>query len=343
MRHCAYLSIALLLLASVAAGCSDESGESSETSSLRDIPKIDIHTHYDYPREYLVPLLEEWNMRAVIVEVVKEPTRQRWAAMKAHEAQEPEHFILATSFDASNIDEPNFAEEVIAGLKEDLAAGAKMVKVWKNVGIVYKDESGEYIQIDDPRFQPIWDFLAEEGMPMLAHIGEPRAAWLPLDEDGPHFDYYSNNPEYHTYNDPTAPRWEEIMAARDRWLERNPNFYVETAERFGDLANQDSEKVRRFFIDYQDRVIFGTDLRSREPAEDLTEEELREQHEDVTARRYQLTWDYITSSDSMNFERTGTPFRTRTKGLGLPPDVVKKFYYDNATRLLELEPAKEEV
>jgi predicted TIM-barrel fold metal-dependent hydrolase len=302
-------------------------------------------------------------MRAIVVEVFTDPARERWESMVEHQAMHPERLLLCTSFDASRIEEPDFAETTIAQLRTDLARGAVMVKVWKNVGLVYKDSQGNFIQIDDPRFQPVWDFLTEEGIPVLAHIGEPKAAWLPLDEKNPHYDYYANHPQYHAYNDPTMPRWETIIEARDAWLARNPDltvigahlgsmaydvdevakrldayphFYVETAERFGDMAIQPTEKVRAFFLKYQDRILYGTDLGTRGPESDLSAQELEEERDDYIDRRFQVHWDYLTRSDSVEFVRTGTPFRVTTKGLGLLRDVVEKFYYRNAERIIRL-------
>jgi predicted TIM-barrel fold metal-dependent hydrolase len=119
-------------------------------------------------------------------------------------------------------------------------------------------------------------------------------------------------------------------------LDEYPNFLVEPAERFGDLAIQDSRKVREFFIEYQDRIMYGTDLRSTEPASELTADSLTVE-EKLTRLRYQIHWDYLATSDSLQFKRTFTTFETRTKGLGLPPNVLEKVYYENAAELLELE------
>jgi len=352
----------ILILSAVVAGCANVP-EEAELSEAEEIPKIDIHTHYTYPRSYLMPLLEEWNMRAVVVEVLTDPERARWNAMVEHFDMHPNRLLLCTSFDAARIDEPDFAETAIEQLRADLARGAILVKVWKNIGMVHKDNTGNFIQIDDPRFQPIWDFLADEGIPVLAHIGEPRAAWLPLDESNPHYDYYANHPQYHAYNDPEIPQWETMIEARDNWLERNPdltvigahlgsmaydvdevarrldaypNFHVEPAERFGDLAIQPTEKVRAFFIKYQDRIMYGTDLGTGEAESELSQAELEEEREDFINRRLQIHWDYLTSADSVEFARTGTPFRVMTMGLDLPEDVIEKVYYRNAAELLQL-------
>ena len=356
-------SLAGALLVLPLAACAGNAPQ-AEPMQLKAIPKIDIHAHYNYPRDYLIPLLDEWNMKALVVEVANEPARSRWARMVEHQALHPEHLMLATSFDASGFEEPDFAQRTIAQLEADIARGARMVKVWKNVGIEHRDRAGNYVQVDDPRFQPIWEFLARRGIPVLAHIGEPRAAWLPLDPKNPHYDYYSNHPQYHAYNHPEIPRWETIIAARDRWLARNPtlvvvgahlgsleydvdevakrldrfsNFHVETAERFGDLAIQPTDKVRDFFIRYQDRILFGTDLGIREPASKLSAQQIDAERRDYVAKRLQVTWDYLTRADTVDFVRTGTPFRVRTQGLNLPREVVEKFYHTNAARVLKLE------
>jgi predicted TIM-barrel fold metal-dependent hydrolase len=288
--------------------------------------------------------------------------------MLEHYRAHPQHLILASSFDASRIEESGFADDVIAQIKQDVAQGARMVKVWKNIGLVHKDSQGNFIQIDDPRFQPIWDYLTEAGIPVLAHIGEPRAAWTALDERNPHNDYYKNNPQYHFYRNPIVPSWETVIGARDRWLARNPdlvvvgahlgslaydtdavaerldmfpNLYVEPAERFGDLAIQPSDKVRDFFLKYQDRVLYGTDLGTRVPESELSEEQLQAEKEDLIEQRLRVHWEYLTRSDSVAFVRTGTPFRVMTEGLGLPRDVLEKFYHGNAERLLKLDTTAE--
>lgn len=356
-------SLAAVFLLVLIAGCTDASTESREDFRQEEIPKVDVHTHYFYDRDYLVPILQDWNMIAVAVDVVTEGDAQRedWTAMlELHEAH-PQDILLCTGFDASKIDEPDFAENVIAQLKEDIEQGAIMVKVWKDVGMVVKDASGDYVQIDDPRFQPIWDFMAEEGIPLMTHIGEPRAAWEPLDERSPHYTYYSNNPQYHNYNSDEVPSWETIIEARDRFLENNPdltvigahmgsmahdvnevaerldaypNFYVEPSERFGDLAIQPSDAVRDFFIAYQDRILYGTDLRARPAASELSEAELQEEREGIE-KRLQVHWEYLTSADSLTFVRTMSSFSTPTQGLDLPREVVEKVYFDNAARLLD--------
>ncbi len=358
---------ARLLVGLVLALACGAPSDSRAQADPRSVPKIDLHAHYTYGREYLMPLFDAWNMRAVVVEVVRvdELPSRRWQSMLTHARAHPEHLLLCASFDPSRVAEPGFADRVVVELREAISAGARMVKVWKEVGMVIQDERREFVQIDDSRFQPIWDFLAAEGIPVLAHIGEPRAAWLPLDEESPHYGYYRNNPQYHAYQHPEIPSWETIMRARDNWLASNPdltvigahlgsmaydidevtkrldlypNFFVGTAARFGDLAKQPAEKVRDFFFGYQDRILYGTDLGIGSPAAGMSEQ-ARQRERGRIERRLTLHWRYLTGTETLDFQEYGTSYSATTPGLGLPDEVLEKFYSLNAIRLLGLEQA----
>ena len=363
-------SLYLLLFALVVFSCKQTTEQSAEDQkeeetierSQKDFKKIDFHAHYRYDRDFLLPLLREWNMQALLVDVAKEDTAMNskmWGLLKGMYNKYQDQFFLCASFESSNIDDPEFANKIIAKLEKDFEAGARMVKVWKVHGMVTKDKAGNYIQIDDPRIQPVWDYLTEKNVPVLAHIGEPIQAWLPLPEDEgrPHVGYYRDHPEYHAYNFPEIPKWETIMAARDNWIAKNPNLVVvaahmgsmshdldlvaerldkypnmlvETAARWADIVLQDPQKVRDFFIKYQDRVIYGTDFGINTPSENADEGT-----KNMINKRIGLHWDYVSGADSLNFDRGS--FQTNTHSLNLPDDVLSKFYYDNAMKVLNRE------
>ncbi len=323
-------------------------------------PKIDIHAHFQYSRDYLVPLFKEWNLQALLVDVSKQDstiTTRSWDRYLQHQQQYPDLFSLCSSFIGVGIDDPGYADQVIAQLTEEIDAGAKMVKVWKNFGMVTQDQEGNFIQIDDPRLQPIWDFLQMQNVPVMAHIGEPQQAWLPLDDpQNPHYGYYTNHPEYHAYKLPEIPHYDSIINARDRWLDRNPqltvlcahlgsmshdvdmvaqrldsfpNMLVEMGARFGDLAGQDSDKVRRFFMEYQDRILFGSDYGNGRPQDELSPEELDAERDDLV-ERYERLWRYLATSDSLVIRNQ------QTKGLALEPQVLNKVWFQNSKSLLGL-------
>ena len=357
MRRTA-LTIALLAAACAPRATSDtvDAPAPMPVADLRALPKIDVHAHYRTDRPELAPTLAAWNARVVLVNVTgadREIERQ-WQDYLALRAAHPERFFLVATFDPFRFEEPDFVPRVIAQLRAAIAAGAKGVKVWKDIGMELKDAQGRYVQIDHPRFQPIWDFLVEQQVPVLAHIAEPIAAWRPLDPANPHFNYYSANPRYHAYQHPEIPRHEEIIAARDRWLARNPrlvvvgmhlgslehdvgevakrldaypNLVVETAARISDLATQPSERVRDFIIRYQDRVMWGTDFADGSATRAALERAL-DQH-----------WRYYGAADTVTVGNTRGWHRT-VRGLALPRAVLEKFAHRNAERVLKLPAAR---
>ena len=167
-------------------------------------------------------------MQSVLVDVSKADSTgiaRGWEPYLVHARVYPDLFYLCSSIIGADIDSPEFAQQIIERLSEEINSGARMVKVWKNFGMVTKDAAGNFIQIDDPRLQPVWDFLKNKEIPVMAHIGEPEQAWRPLDDpNNPHFGYYKNNPQYHAYNIPEIPSYETIIAARDRWIENKDVF-----------------------------------------------------------------------------------------------------------------------
>ncbi|WP_461445119.1 amidohydrolase family protein [Maribacter sp.] len=325
------------------------------------IKKIDVHAHFKYSRDYLLDFFKKWNMQAVLVDVSiadSAGVNRSWNEYLAHSGTQPDLYFLCTSLIGVDIDATDFAEKEIERLKNEIEAGALMVKVWKNFGMVTKDASGEFIQIDDVRLQPIWEFLKDRNIPVMAHIGEPIQAWRPLnDKNNPHYGYYSEHPEYHAFQHPEIPSYETIINARDRWIENNPelkilgahlgsmshdvemvaqrldrfpNMYVEPAARFGDLVGQDSEKVKAFFIEYQDRILFGTDYGNSVVQDGKSPNELKNEVH-ALEKDYDRLWRYVSTTDSI-YERG-----QENVGLKLPEKVLHKFYYRNAIDFLGLE------
>lgn len=345
--------------------CKSKNEEKSSNESVEvsldqlSVKKIDMHAHYQYERDYLPAFYKKWNMQALLVDVAIADSvgvNRSWEEYLAHAKAQPDLFFLCSSLIGVGIDAPDFAQKQIERLGKEIEEGAKMVKVWKNFGMVTKDASGKFIQIDDARLQPIWNFLAERNIPVMAHIGEPVQAWRPLDDkNNPHFGYYSDHPEYHAFQHSEIPSYETIITARDNWLTNNPdlrilcahmgsmshdvdmvaerldkfpNIYVEPAARFGDLVGQDSKKVKSFFEKYQDRIMFGTDYGNSSPQGEKSVDDLKNEQQSLQ-ENYQRLWTYVATKDSVA-ERG-----QKNIGLGLSVEVLNKFYYQNAVNFLK--------
>jgi len=267
----------------------------------------------------------------------------------------PTRVAFAATFDAAGSESPGWLARTQQRLDAALAAGAVAVKVWKDIGMQQRDADGHVVMIDDPRFAPIFAALAKRGVVVLGHQGEPRNAWLALDAMTINGDreYFSEHPQYHMAKHPEWPSYEQQLAARDHMLDANPrlrfvgvhlaslewdvdrvaafldhypNASVDLAARVPHLqlqAVKAREKVRAFFIKYQDRILYGTDIsRGREQSD--------AQLADEAHAAWLVDWDFLAGDSLMH----STEFAGGFRGLALPRTVIDKIYGANARRLL---------
>jgi predicted TIM-barrel fold metal-dependent hydrolase len=273
----------------------------------------------------------------------------------ALQRQHPSRIAFAATFDAAGSDAPDWPARTQRQLDDALAQGAVAVKVWKDIGMQLRDRTGRAVMIDDARFVPVFESLVARGVVVLGHQGEPRNAWLPLDQMTIRGDreYFAAHPQYHMFRHPEWPSYDEQLAARDHLLERfprmkfvgvhlaslewdvdriaefltrHPQASVDLAARLVHLQLQsvaDRDKVRRFFLAFQDRILYGSDLAGGHNQDD--DALAVEAHEAWLA-----DWQFLTGDaflDSADFEG-------RFQGLALPRTVIDRIYRDNARRLL---------
>ena len=252
-------------------------------------------------------------------------------------------------------DDPDYVDQVTRWLDASFEKGAVMVKIWKEVGMEIKDRQGRFVLPDDPLFDPVYAFLAKRGKPLLAHLAEPLDAWLPLDPESVHYGYYSRNPEWHLHGRSGFPSHAELVASRDRILERHPrltvigahlgslehdvaelarrlerypNFSVDCSARTADLTRQPPDKVRAFLVRYADRVLYGLDRSYRpDPQRETTAEDRLRFARELEAS-YRQDFRYYAGEGEMEYR--GKTVRC----LGLPREVLEKLYHRNAERLI---------
>jgi predicted TIM-barrel fold metal-dependent hydrolase len=327
--------------------------------AFEEIPKIDVHSHIFEDVPEVVEMMDRCRLRIVNVCVRgTDPERLRRTEALAEQQQAKygrQRFPFASTFDLTRRDDPDYVEQVKRWLDASFEKGAVMVKIWKEVGMEIKDRQGRFVLPDDPLFDPIYAFLTERKKPLLAHLAEPREAWLPLDPQGVHYGYYSKNPEWHLYGRAGFPSHEEIVAARDRILERHPrltvigahlgslehdvdevarrldrypNFFVDCSARTVDLTRQPHDKVRAFLVSYQDRVLYGLDqTRAPDPQRESTAEE-RLRFVRTLEESYRRDFRYYAGEGEMDYR--GKTVRC----LGLPREVLEKLYHGNAERII---------
>ncbi len=324
---------------------------------IDEIVKIDVHSHIFEPVPEFVDMMRRINLR--IINICTRGTIPQWlpraeALVEDAHRKFPDLFAFASTFDVTRRDEEDYHDQVRKWLDRSFEAGAVMTKIWKEIGMEVKQPDGSFLMPDDPVFDPIYDHLRLRGKPLIAHLAEPLEAWRPLHPDNTHYGYYSNNPEWHFYTKKGVPSHEQIIAARDHILEKHPdltvigahigslshdvdevakrldlfpNFHVEVAARTKDLTRQPREKVRNFFIKYQDRILYGYDLGFGPGEGDRSQEEIDAFVQRAEAQ-YRKDFQYYAGSGTV--EMAGR----KVECLELPRAVLEKFYSGNARRII---------
>jgi predicted TIM-barrel fold metal-dependent hydrolase len=324
----------------------------SSRPSFETFPKIDAHTHLDTANRAFVELAEKYHfklMTLVTGSSSREKIDQQLAWASHQQRAFPRTVAYSTTFSMEHWGEADWQEKTIARLRTDFAGGAVALKIWKDIGMTFRGPDGRFIFIDDPAFDPILDFVAAEGKTVVGHLGEPRNCWLPVEAMTVPGDktYFTEHPQYHMYLHPDDPSYDQQIAARDRMLAKHPklrfvgahlgslewnvdelarrlevypNMAVDMAARICHFEIQDREKVRRFIIRYQDRLLYATDLSVEDGTRDFGS----------IIETWKNDWRYFTTDEIMTSPAVPRPF----KGLALPTSVLKKIYYKNAAHWL---------
>jgi len=348
-----------ILLSMILQNCTSSQNQATEYYTQEDyasLEKYDTHVHVMTNDISFVEYSEQDNFKllTINVDVPYYPSLQEQQDFALHQAEaNPNYLKYATAFTIENWKDEDWQSSALDYLKNSFAKGAIAIKVWKNIGMELQDDDGNFIMIDHPRFAPIFEYLEKNNITVIGHLGEPRNCWLPVEEMTVSGDknYFASHPEYHMYLHPEYPSYEDQLDARDRLLARHPklkfvgahlgsleysvdaladrldkypNMAVDMAARISHLQHQavtDWQKVHDFFIKYQDRIIYGTDL---EASGEMTAEELR-----VEAREKRLQhWRFFTTDELMRVPKVDHEF----KGLKLPKSVIDKIYRDNAKK-----------
>jgi len=326
--------------------------------------RIDAHCHVVADHADSKSMLDSLELRLLNIALGTDPVG-RWRedgiggseVLARTAAACPARCAWVTAFDEPRPGDPGWADAVVAGLERDFARGAVAVKVWKNIGLKVRNPGGGSIMPDDPVFWPVYSWLESRGGTLVMHVGEAVSAWKPLDPASPHYGHYSRNPDQHLHRKKDIPGHAELIAARDRIMERHPrlrlvgchlgslehdvrevadrldrypNFAVDTSARVLDLAMQDHGLVQEFFHKYQDRILWGTDVFTEKPHSLMDPGERKSSIADLV-RRWSEDLAYYESPGEVSFLGwQDRPWKVR--GLGLPAGVCGKFFRGNAMK-----------
>jgi predicted TIM-barrel fold metal-dependent hydrolase len=238
-----------------------------------------------------------------------------------------------------------FGEWAARRLRLQAGWGAQGLKIWKPFGLTVRDQHGALAAVDDERLDPLWATAGELGLPVMIHVADPAAFFLPLDNENERWEELHAHPDWQ-FPSPPFPSFDAILGglanlvarhprttfigahagccAEDLgWvsalLDRCPNFYLDISARLGELGRQ-PYTARRLFIQHAGRILFGVDS-------------------PPNVETYRLYYRFLETDDEyFNYSRADPPpqGRWRIYGLHLPEDVLKQVYSANAERVLGL-------
>jgi len=131
-----------------------------------EITKIDAHVHIRTEDPAIMEYAIEQGFKYLTINTgssSQEHIDNQMRLAKAVDTKYPDKIDYITTFSMENSENPSWTEDVILSLKKDFEEGADGVKVWKDIGMTFRDSLGNFICIDDPMFDPILDFISSKG------------------------------------------------------------------------------------------------------------------------------------------------------------------------------------
>lgn len=315
---------------------------------------IDGHVHYahDAYQDSLMAIMDEEGMEKLAV--VCTPDEARLSLNPDAlllKAAYPERVYLFGGLDISPLFiTPGIAGEAFAHYVDVLlglgADGIKMIE-----GKVQMRKMLPIPDFDAPVYAPYWEKMAETLTPLIFHVNDPEEFWdaekVPdwaremgwFYGDGT---YVDNEAQYqqvlnvldrHPNLNVTFAHFFFLSAQLDRlagYLDRFPNMHVDLTpgiEMYFNFA-ADPDRTRDFFIKYQDRILYGTDIGARALLRDRNAG--IEQEESLA--RIEVIRKFLESDGPFQLSHQGFLFGGKEAvfhGIHLPEDVLDKFYYQN--------------
>jgi len=337
-------------------------------------PVIDVHTHISIPahlengvaiapeRQYLagpeelLSVMDRKNIRSM-VNLTGGFDHGLTESVKRYDRAHPDRFYTLTEPSYPLFLKPDYPKLQADAIEQAHKNGARGLKIMKTLGLYLRSNitSGTLVQIDDPRFDSMWDACGQLNMPVAIHVSDPVAFFMPTDRFNERYEELSNHPDW-SFHGGDFPSNAELLQARNRVIARHPktrfivlhvgnfaenlgnvaenldrfsNMTVDIAARVGELGRQ-PRTARAFFDKYQDRVLFGTDATPH--GDDVPQQ-------NFTDKLYEIYYRFLETDDEyFDYAPASVPpqGRWRIYGINLPESILRKVYNQNAARELHL-------
>ena len=315
-------------------------------------PFIDVHSHHwDMPIQDLSTLVSEMDSlnMAYLINLSgsglatffgKQDLMEKNLTSSIKNVREnfPTRFGVFFNINFNRIDDENFRRITTLLINDAVNQGAIGLKVYKNLGLNLRDSKGKRVPVDDERLDFIWEECAKLNIPVLIHSGEPKAFFDPIDKFNERWLHAREKPNSFRSSD-QYPAFDEVMLEQHNMFRKNSkttfinalfgwyandlsklskildelqNVSVEFGAVINELGRQ-PRAAKKFFIEYQDRILFGKDIYKKD--------------------EYYIYFRVLETSDEYIQYYRKRHGLWRLYGMGLPDDVLKKIYYENALKM----------
>lgn len=317
------------------------------------MPVIDFHAHLgrwltpdggwmERDVGQLIDIMESCGI-AAIVNLDGRWGRELQANLDRYDRAHPDRFYTFCHLDWRLLDRPDGPQLLVRSLEQSVDAGARGLKVWKDLSLGLTVR-GREILLDDPRLDPVWGAASSLRIPVLIHVADPVAFFQPVDERNERLEQLTRHPRLRQRGG--LPRFYKLLDSFESVVASNPETVFVAAHA---LHSEDLAYVARLLESYQNLYIdigWRAQEIGRQPR---TAASLISRHQERTlfgtdafpaaANVYRAYFRVLESEDEAfsypdaHFQMTG---RWYLYGLGLGLEVLKKVYQDNARRLLGL-------
>ncbi|HET9060135.1 MAG TPA: amidohydrolase family protein [Acidimicrobiales bacterium] len=316
------------------------------------VPAVNFHTHLgrwlspegtwmEPDVDALVAMMRSCNIKAIV------NLDGRWGAeleenLDRYDRAHPGSFYTFCHVDWRLLDERDGSERLVQSLQKSVSAGARGLKVWKDLG-TNVHAGGRLVMADDPALAPLWRAAGELGLPVLSHVVDPVAFFRPVDYHNERLEELLRYPQnsrqaggtqefdrlLHAFEQVVAAHpgtnfvaahgyYPENLAHVGAMMDRYPNFHIDLAWVHLQLGRQ-PRAAAALINAHPDRVLFGTDVFP------------------LRAEMLQTYFRFLETEDeafAYTAEEPPGSGRWDISGLGLPGPVLSALYRDNALRLL---------
>jgi len=311
-------------------------------------PVIDLHSHpYAKSLEAVAEWVEIMNAKGIDKTVIMTYAYgPRFDSLAAVYGQYPDRFILFCGFDYRGYDEPGYGPAAVAELAHCFEKGARGVGELgdKGKGLFYSKPPAYGMHIDDARMDPLLEKCGELGIPVSIHVAEPIWMYEPMDATN---DGLMNAYTWRLDNQEGILNHDEMVQTLARAVARHPgtnfiachlancsydlskigdlfdtypNLYGDIGARFGEFSPT-PRATKAFFEQYQDRIVYGTDM-------------------GYQPDMYEITFRILESQDEHFYDHGRFSYHWPLYGLGISDQALEKIYRLNALELLNLDQPK---